>query len=138
MASIFKKVRNRPVNEGDEIDVINREIVPVMLQVIDELGRISGDVVSVVATSSVSYAVKTTDFIVLVDAQAGGKIYIPDAKLCKHKILVIKNKTTNVPLFLITNDDANIDVSGSKTMSGSYSCVVLVCDGEDWWIIAEV
>lgn len=133
MASITKKVRNRPVNEGDEIGVINREIVPVLLQVIDELGRISGDVT---VTPSGTYNVVVTDFILFI--QGGNIINLPDADLCKNKIVVIKNITASAPCFVITNDDAVIDGSGTKQLNNSYDCIVVVCDGENWWIIAEV
>jgi len=133
MASVTKKLRNRPVNEGDEIEVLNREIIPVILQVVDELRRIGGDVTVV---DSENYEALVTDRFIL--QQAGYSVNLPDAESCKNKILTIINISASGTVTITTNDDALISGAASKSLSGAYDAVTLLCDGEDWWIIAEV
>jgi len=80
----------------------------------------------------------STEMVVLVDATACSiTLTLPAANSNRHKVYYIKkiDPTNHSVIIRGNNTTENIDDEEEFEITIPYTCITVICDSSDWWII---
>lgn len=88
-----------------------------------------------------TYTVSSTDCIVMCAGDGGRTVNLPNAFGEGGRILMIKDVVGNAGSNSITVNAYSgnlIEGNSSHTLSTSRACIIIMCDGQSWHIVASV
>lgn len=130
MASIPQGVRSLPVaqNAEDLAEAINREIVPVLRALRDEIHRLSGDQLTADEDTTLEPLVS----VCICTNTSAITVTLPDASdFPERRVVVIRTDAA------VTLASSGGDIQGSATQAVTTVASV-VSDGTDWWFTTNV
>jgi len=90
----------------------------------------------VTTTTNSTYAVATTDHIVLADATSGAiTVNLPAASTTGRELVVKKVDSSANAVTIDGNGAETIDGATTQVISVQYDAVKIVSDGTEWWIV---
>jgi hypothetical protein len=97
-----------------------------------------GHVESYTSTSSTSYTVLDTDYIILLTSSSARTVNLPAAASYGGRVLHVKDQSGSAATANITIDgNASETIDGATTyvLRANYASLSLVCDGSNWYVI---
>lgn len=130
MSVILKGIRN-PSQPIKTTYFIN-ELLPPIRELIREVNRIGGDVV----TTAVDRDVLTTDSIILCDDGLALNINLPYASSFKNRTLLVKKKGPSAHNVVVAAQSGEtVDGAASQTLNQTYGFLEVMSDGVDWHVV---
>lgn len=135
MAYVDKNLRERPLTrtENEELrEFVNRELVPMNLELRRETNRLGGNKRAVSATGDIL----RTDRVLYVDASAGAVTLTlpPAADVDEHAFLIFKTDSSANEVTVVSQTGETISGTVSRVLSSQYQPLEVLSDSANYWV----
>lgn len=129
MANLAQGVRKLPVDGKleDIVEALNREIVPVLSAIREEVQRLSGSQLTTDEDVTLD-----PDVAVVICTNTGAiTVTLPDAsEYAEKRVVVVRTNAA------VTVESVGGDIQGASSQSPT-TLLAVVSDGTDWWLTAS-
>jgi hypothetical protein len=134
VSAILKKLRDRAVEKKGLYEFLNREVVPIVRELTNEVNRVGGDVSTVTA----AYSILSTDRVVICAGGTAYDITLPFADDFENQWLLVKKSTAAaVNNRLLAQSGETIDGAANQTLTQNYGFMEIFCDGVSYHIVGS-
>lgn len=132
MPRIQEALRSRGADkETDIVELVNREILPVLRAVLREVKNVTGAATTITSSTYLTGG----DWLALVDATSGAvTVTLPEAASWPGKAYVVKKTDSSGNAVTVSAQSAEtIDGASTASTSTQYATINVVSDGFNWY-----